>query len=277
MLYQTEAAHKHEYLVAKKAEDLGLEVSHLNKKELQELEPNTEILANGAIHYECDAHTTPTQVMPKLLAYLKNAGVEVKTGEEVVRVVSSGGKIKEIVSTSGAFKADEFVLAAGAWSGELAKLLSIQLPLQGGKGYRINLKKPTGITIPSILMEAKMAVTPMEGFTRFAGTMEFSGNNDKVRKERVIALAEGAKRYYPNIEIGEEEISKAQTGLRPVSPDGLPYIGKGSSISNLTFATGHAMMGWSLGPATGKLVSEVITGRPTSMNISPFHPDRKFK
>ena len=71
-------------------------------------------------------------------------------------------------------------------------------------------------------------------------------------------------------------MENAKTGLRPVSPDGLPYIGKSSTFKNLTFATGHAMMGWSLGPATGKLVSEIIDGKKTAMDISAFSPDRKF-
>ncbi|NNE75813.1 MAG: FAD-binding oxidoreductase, partial [Pricia sp.] len=149
-------------------------------------------------------------------------------------------------------------------------------PLQGGKGYRIDVHRPIGISMPAILMEAKMAVTPMHGFTRFAGTMEFSGLNHTIRKERVEAIANGARRFYPDLEITAEEMASAETGLRPVSPDGLAYIGRSSKYSNLTFATGHAMMGWSLGPATGKLVSELIGGVKTSMDISAFSPDRKF-
>jgi D-amino-acid dehydrogenase len=116
----------------------------------------------------------------------------------------------------------------------------------------------------------------MKGFTRFAGTMEFSGINTFIRKERVEAIAQSAQRYYPELEITAEEKAEAKSGLRPVSPDGLPYIGKSNKCDNLIFATGHAMMGWSLGPATGKLVSEVINGAPASMDIGPFSPDRKF-
>jgi D-amino-acid dehydrogenase len=106
--------------------------------------------------------------------------------------------------------------------------------------------------------------------------MEFSGINTIVRKERVNAIANGAKRFYPEFEITQEEREAAKTGLRPVSPDGLPYIGKSKNFSNLTFATGHAMMGWSLGPATGKLVAEIIEDKKTSMDIAAFHPDRRF-
>lgn len=121
-----------------------------------------------------------------------------------------------------------------------------------------------------------MAVTPMAGFTRFAGTMEFSGINDKIRKERVQAIANGAKRFYEGLKIPSEDVNNAECGLRPVSPDGLPYIGKASGFENLTVATGHAMMGWSLGPATGKLVCELISEQKPSLDLSPYVPGRKF-
>ena len=276
MIYKTDAAVEHEMEVAKKVKFLGLEVSELNKSELDKIEPNIKIDAKGAIHYECDGHTSPTELMPKLLAYLKEAGVQVKTNEEVLDLSLSNGKIGQIETSKGKYTADEIILAAGSWSGILAKKLNIKLPLQAGKGYRINVARPTGITMPAILMEASMAVTPMREFTRFAGTMEFSGINNIIRKERVLAIANGAKKFYPELEITQEEIADARTGMRPVSPDGLPYIGKSAEIKNLTFATGHAMMGWSLGPATGKLVSEIIDGRKTSMDISAFDPGRKF-
>jgi D-amino-acid dehydrogenase len=276
MLYQTQKSYDHEMQVAKKADFLGLEVKELNKEEVAQLEPNIKINAEGAIHYECDGHTTPTEIMPKLLQYLISVGVVIKTNEEVTDISSLNQKLTSVTTSKATYDADEVVLAAGSWSGELVKKLKIQLSLQAGKGYRINVERPTGITIPAILMESSMAVTPMQGFTRFAGTMEFSGINTIVRKERVNAIANGAKRFYPEFEITQEEREAAKTGLRPVSPDGLPYIGKSKNFSNLIFATGHAMMGWSLGPATGKLVAEIIEGKKTSMDIAAFHPDRKF-
>ena len=276
MLYKTQASYVHEMDVAKRASFLGLEVSELDKRQLSEIEPNIKIAAEGAIHYECDGHTTPTEFMPKMLQYLKEKGVVVRTNEEVTDIASNDHQIKNVITDKGVYTPDEVVLAAGSWSGDLSKKLHLKLSLQGGKGYRINVERETGISMPAILMEAKMAVTPMNGFTRFAGTMEFSGNNTIVRKERVLAIANGAKAFYPELDINANEIESAKTGLRPVSPDGLPYIGKSASIRNLTIATGHAMMGWSLGPATGKLVSEIIEGKKTSMAIQAFLPERKF-
>ena len=276
MLYKTDKAGEDELEVAQKARFLGLEVKSLNNAELKKLEPNVKLDVKGAIHYECDRHTTPTEFMPKMVKYLKGVGVELKTNEEVLEIATSAGLVTEIKTSKGFYNADEIVLPAGSWSGKISKQLAIKLPLQAGKGYSINVKRPTGISIPAVLMEAKAAVTPMQGFTRFAGTMEFSGINDIIRKERVEAIANAAKSYYPEIEISQNDKSNAKSGLRPVSPDGLPYIGRSKSYSNLVFATGHAMMGWSLGPATGKLVSEIIDGKNTAMDIKPFTPDRKF-
>ncbi len=276
MLYKTDVAAEEEMKVAEKAKQLGLEVEFLNNHQLNAIEPNVNIDAKGAIHYECDGHMTPTEFMHKMIAFLRNKGVVIKSNEEVLDISVSNDKIQKIVTSEASYKADEVVMAAGSWSGQLSKKLHIKLPIQAGKGYRINVERTTGITMPAILLEAKVAVTPMKGFTRFAGTMEFSGINATIRKERVQAIAKAANHFYPEIEINATEIEKAKSGMRPVSPDGLPFIGRCPEIQNLTFATGHAMMGWSLGPATGKLVTEVIDGKKTSMDISPFAPLRKF-
>ena len=276
MLYKTDKEGEHEMQVAKKASYLGLEVSSLNKKELDTLQPNVTMNVKGAIHYECDGHTTPTEFMKKMLEYLKRSGVIIKTNEEVIDLSTENGRIIKVTTNKNDYSPKEVVLAAGSWSDNLSKKLNIKLPIQAGKGYRINVPRPTGITIPAILMEAKVAVTPMAEYTRFAGTMEFSGINDVIRKQRVEAIANATTEFYPEIKISEAEKLDAKSGLRPVSPDGLPYIGKSSSLKNLTVATGHAMMGWSLGPVTGKLVSEIISDKKTSMDINGFSPNRRF-
>ncbi len=276
MLYKTQKMYEHEMEVAQKASFIGLEVKELSKQQLKLKEPHIEIDAAGAIHYECDGHTTPTEFMPKMLQYLKSVGVAIHTNEEVLDVKQSKSKITKVLTDKGSYAPDEVILAAGSWSGIFSKKLGVKLPLQAGKGYRINVQRKTDIQMPAVLMESSMAVTPMQGFTRFAGTMEFSGINTKIRKERVAAIAAGAKEFYPDLTITAAEMDMAKTGMRPVSPDGLPYIGKSKNLRNLTFATGHAMMGWSLGPATGKLVAEIIGNKKLSMAIDAFNPDRKF-
>lgn len=276
MLYKTDKAATDEQRVAEIALKEGLEVKTLGGEELRKLEPSVADSVLGAVHYECDAHTTPGEFMSKLLAYLKQEGVEILTNTEIDNVNLKNGTVVSVRSGEQEYTADYFILSSGAWSSKLAKQLGIKLPLQAGKGYRINVERPLDITIPAVLCEAKVAITPMKGFTRFAGTMEFSGINHHIRKERVEAIANTAQAYYRDLEIQAEERSQAQCGLRPVTPDGLPYIGMLGNTKNLAVATGHAMMGWSLGPATGKLISELIAGRKSSMPLEPFSPERKF-
>ena len=276
MLFKNAAEGKHEREVMNRAIDEGLAARELSQDALDQLQPNLSKEIQGAIHYECDAHTTPEEVMKKLIHYLKEQGVFIKSGIEVNNFKFSDNAIKSVITNEDVFPAEEVVLASGSWTQLLSKKLNLNISVQPGKGYRINVHRPTPVKLPAVLMEAKVAVTPMRGFTRFAGTMELSGINHKIRRERVKAIAQAAGSYYEGLNINEEEIAEAKCGLRPVSPDGLPYIGRTSKYANLHIATGHAMMGWSLGPATGKLISEEISGKKTSMDLTGFNPDRKF-
>jgi len=262
--------------VAKYAVELGLAAKEVSRLEIQQMEPDVNIKAIGAAYFECDHHSTPQEFMTELKAYLTNAGVNIYANEKVLDIVLKNHGVESIITSNRAFKPDEIVMAAGSWSALLAKKLGVKLLLQAGKGYRINTERETGIKIPAILAEAKAAVTPMNGFTRFAGTMEIAGINHDINKVRVEAIAKAATQYYPDVKLTVEEIGDAACGLRPVTPDGLPYIGKSKKCNNLTIAAGHAMMGWSMSTATGKLVSEIISTKKPSLNLEFFNPDRKF-
>jgi D-amino-acid dehydrogenase len=276
MAYQTDKAGEGEWKVGQRAIKEGLSAENLSKEEVQKMEPNANLNIKGAIFYDCDAHTSPSDFMQQMLSHLKGLGVEILANEEVVDVEISNKKITKVITDKRGIASDEVVLAAGSWSPLVSKKIGLNLLIQAGKGYRINVARELGITMPTILMEAKVAVTPMSGFTRFAGTMEIGGINHDINPVRVNAIAEASKKFYNGLEITEQEKNDAQCGLRPCSPDGLPFIGKSSKCYNLTVASGHAMMGWSLGPATGKLVSEIVSDKKTSLDLNPFHPDRKF-
>tara|TARA_R110002111_G_scaffold104678_1_gene162662 strand:+ start:62 stop:1309 length:1248 start_codon:yes stop_codon:yes gene_type:complete len=276
MLCQTDKALEDEIKTARLAKKEGLDAKEINLKELKQLEPNIELNVKGATYYKCDSHTTPHEFMEEMKTHLKKKGVIFYINEKVEDIEVENQKISTIITSKQVLKADEFVLAAGSWSTFLNKKLGLNLLLQAGKGYRINTTNQTNILIPAILSEAKVAVTPMNGFTRFAGTMEIAGINLNINKVRVQAIADAAKRYYPEINLSAEEKNNAACGLRPLSPDGLPYIGKSSKCKNLTIATGHAMLGWSMGTATGKLVSEIISEQKRSLELDHFNPDRKF-
>ena len=274
MAYATAHGEEDETMVAERAVKEGLDARKLSRKELDLMEPGFSDKVIGAIYYSCDSHTTPNHFMGSLKSWLKDNGVEFILNEEVKSFTKFKNKIISVETGNNTYEADEFVLTTGCWTSGLAKSLGINIPIQGGKGYSMDVKRPTGIKLPAILVESKVAVTPMDGFTRFAGTMEFSGNNNVIRKNRVETIAHAVGKYYSSVEINGEEKEKAVSGLRPVSPDGLPYIGRSQVFGNLTIASGHAMMGWSLGPATGKLVSQIISEKELLLKISPFSPER---
>ena len=274
MAFKNAESEEHELKLAERAAIEGLEVTSIAKKDLHKVEPLFSDNVIGAVHYQCDAHTTPEQFMKNLKNWLKKNGVNFILNEKVENIKTQNNRVTAVETKKGIYEADEFVLAAGTWTSSLAKSLDINIPIQGGKGYCINVLGETGIRIPAILVEGKVAVTPMVGFTRFAGTMEFSGNNTLIRKPRVLAIANSAESYYKNLKISEEDRAAAVSGLRPVSPDGLPFIGRASGYKNLTVAAGHSMMGWSLGPITGKLISDIISERNTSVNLDPFKVER---
>tara|TARA_B100000989_G_scaffold247526_1_gene194855 strand:+ start:2067 stop:3317 length:1251 start_codon:yes stop_codon:yes gene_type:complete len=276
MAYKTSHAEKEEAEVVVQAKDLGLKIEQLSPEEVLEKQPGTSMDIAGAFWYESDAHSTPELFMQNLITLLRESGVNFVLEQEVTNFKLKNNKIQFVVTTHQDLKADEVVVASGAWSELLLRQLEIQLSVQAGKGYRLNLNKPTGISLPAILLEAKVAVTPMQGFTRFGGTMELSGINHKINSKRVAAIARAAKDYYPKVWIPQEELANVKCGLRPLSPDGLPFIGRHSKCNNLVLATGHSMMGWSLGPATGKLVTELISNQNTTISIERFSPERTY-
>ena len=274
MCYQTAKFEDKEAHLAEIARKQGLEVIQLTKAELHKMEP--ELNAEGAYYYTCDAHSTPNEFMQKMHHYLEAKGVIFYTDETVLDFDFNSSSVKSLTTSKQTLTFDELVIATGSWTPLLAKKLGIKMLIQAGKGYRINVPRKTGINYPAILAERNTAVSPMNGFTRFGGTMEIAGINHKINPIRIKAIVEAAKAFYPNLTINKEEMADADCGLRPVSPDGLPFIGRTKNFKNVCFAAGHAMMGWSQGPATGKLISEITTHKKPSVNIDGFSPDRKF-
>ncbi len=130
------------------------------------------------------------------------------------------------------------------------------------------------MSIPALLCEARVSVTPMNGSIRFGGTMEIGKVNNQVNMNRVAGIVESIPKYFPGFKPATPQVKEIWYGFRPCSPDGLPYIGQSAKYSNLTVATGHGMMGLSLAPATGKLVEEVLNEKPVSAGIDQFSPNR---
>lgn len=278
MLFQSDKVAKEETHAGEIAKSLGLEVDFLSKKEVQQLETGSTVNAIGGVHYKSDAHLYPHKLMFFLLDSCRKNGVEFKEEMEVNSINIQNGKINSVSTLSGEISGDEFVIAGGSWSPELTKQLGIHLSLLAGKGYSFTLLKPSERPkIPSILCEGKVAVTPMGSDLRFGGTMEITHVRDtKINQKRLEGIVETANSFYPNMHVEFPKKEDQWYGFRPCSPDGLPYIGRSSKVSNAIIATGHAMMGLSLGPATGAIVSSIISDQKSPVSIDLFHPDRRF-
>lgn len=276
-IFQTTAGAEHARHTVEKAHELGLtDTKLLTQEELQALEPHTRINGMGAIHFHCDAHCWPNQLMRQLLMHLEQESVMLLKGEEVVKFEKANGKVTKVITTKGAYEADEIVLATGSWGRETARLLSLRIPLMPGRGYSVTLEdSPYRLNFPAVLLEGRAAVTPMDGNKiRFGGTMEITPHKTPPRMNRVQGILDAVQRFYPEFEIPFPAKEKIWYGYRPCSADGLPYIGRVKKYENLTIATGHSMLGLSLGAGTGKLVAELVNRRPASMDISPFAVER---
>lgn len=275
MYYKTEKTGEEEVHMAEKARSMGLNVSALNKNEVQLLEPGLSLDILGAVHYQCDAHLAPKKLMQQLLKNLEENGVVFETNTSVTSVIKEGNRITKILAGDKEIKGDVFVFANGSWLPQLAKMAGINIPLMPGKGYSVTYEQPRQkLNVPAILCEARVAITPMNGKMRYGGTMEIAPVNDQINMNRVQGIIESVSKYFPEIRLAMPEKKDVWFGFRPVSPDGLPYIGYSNKIKNLIIAGGHAMMGLSLGPASGKIVSDLANQHKAEIDITAFNANR---
>lgn len=276
-IFQTDAgAEKCKHLV-EKAHELGLtDTRLLDYDQLQAMEPQTKLKAKGAVLFNCDAHLYPNLLMNRLFNLLKDRGVHFVKDTEVIGFEKKGKAIAGIKTNKEFYTTDAVVLATGSWSRELAAQLGLDILLMPGRGYSITLENsPYTINYPAVLVEGRAALTPMDGNKiRFGGTMEITSTKTPPRINRVEGLLQAVKRFYPEFDIPLPTLDKVWYGFRPCSADGLPYLGKTGKWNNLVIATGHSMVGLSLGAGTGKLVSELLQDKQPSMDIRPFDPDR---
>lgn len=275
MLYKTKAVGDEEIHLAKKAQSLGLDVEPLSAAQTQALEPDTALNILGSVHYKCDAHLSPSDLVQQLISYLKTEGVAIETNCKVNSFETVNGKIEGIVTPNKTYLADLVVMTGGSWLPEIAKKAEMNIPVMPGKGYSF-MVDPNNHQIhhPSLLLEARVAVTPMNGQVRFGGTMEIAPMNDKINMNRVEGIVKSIPNYYPDYKVAIPQFDKIWYGFRPCSPDGLPYIGFSKKLKNLIVAGGHGMMGVSLAPATGKLVAQLAQGEQLATDISMYSAER---
>ncbi|RFC47050.1 MAG: D-amino-acid dehydrogenase [Verrucomicrobia bacterium] len=275
MLCKTDHALHEEAATAARANELGIPAEVLDARAMAALDPTVSMDINGAVYFSRDCHLSPARFMASLEASLVAGGATFIRDTEVSAFASDGSRITAVQTYNGDFSADEIVVAGGSWSPTLAAALGLRLPMQAGKGYSLTVTNPRELPqLCSIFTEARVAVTPMDGALRFGGTMEIAGLNENITPRRVNGIIKAAPKYFPAFRESDFDGILPWRGLRPCSPDGMPYMGRTSRWKNVTIATGHSMMGLSLGPGTGKLIAEVVDGAKPSIDLSLLSPDR---
>jgi D-amino-acid dehydrogenase len=275
MLCNSEKGERDEIELAREAETLGVEAKVLTAKQINELDPGIQTCARGGVYYPGDCHMDPGKFVQALSRYVEQKGVKILPSRETLGFERADGKITAIHTSRGRLTADEFVLAGGAWSAQLCCDLGIRLPVQPAKGYSVTIESPPRrMRVPSILKESKVAITPIGEKLRFAGTLELAGLDLSINRRRVDAILNAVPRYLAGIHPDDYKQIQPWAGLRPCSPDGLPFVGRMRNCQNLVAATGHAMLGLSLAPITGKLVAELLAQKKTSIDINLLNPNR---
>lgn len=251
----------------------GLASRVLDGDQVRAMEPSLRPDMVGGVFFADDAHLDPAAFVRGLGGWLAGRGIGIQTGVEVVGFETGGGRVRRVQTTHGDLEADQIILAAGSWSPGLARALKLRLPIQPAKGYTLTVRRPAiSPTYPLILGEARMAVTPLGERLRFGGTLELAGFDESINRRRVAALERGLRRYLVGVEA--LELIELWRGLRPCTPDGLPILGRAPGLSNLIVAAGHAMLGMSLGPITGKLAAQLACDQTPDFDLSPLNPAR---
>ena len=276
MLYKTKHQEQEEIEMAHRANQLNISAEILTVDALKLLEPEIELDVMGGVYFAGDAHLYPNKFIKQLQRQLQARGAEFITNTEVIDFGITNKMVTSLIlSNDKSIYVEEVVLSGGSWTSILLKKVGLKIYLQDGKGYSFTIKnsnvKPN---IPTILTEAKVAVTPMGNDLRIGGTLELGGLSSKVNRNRLNGIVDSLPKYFPQLQLNRNDVKKVWAGYRPCTADGMPYIGRSSVLSNLIVATGHGMMGMSMGPATGKLVSELVDKSPTTIDLSLFSLER---
>lgn len=267
MLCKTAKGLHEEAEVATAAHEIGLQAEVLDAAATARADPGITMAVAGAVLFPQDCHLDPARLMAALRRKIVDLGGVIESGVTIDTIETRGGRVTAVAGGGRRFACGSLVIAGGAWSARLLESVGLRLPLQAGKGYSLSLESPPQLPeLCSILAEAKVAVTPMGGRLRFAGTMEVGGLGLTINPARVAGIIRSVNAYFPKFAEAEFRQTKPWAGLRPLSPDGIPYLGRVAGLPNLIVVTGHAMMGVSLGPVSGRLVADLLAGE------TPFRP-----
>ncbi len=265
-VFASEEERGHAAQVARLLADHGIASDQLGPDELRAAEPSLREGLAGALRFPRDAHLRPERLLQSLTECVRAEGGTIEEEVEVRAVVRDGTSVRGVATNRGERLAGEVVLATGAWAPHLARGLGLRVPVQPGKGYSITGVRPAACpTVPLLLKEANMVVTPWSDGLRLGGTMELAGFDPRLRERRLDALERGAARFLsePPPTGGERWCS-----YRPMTPDELPILDR--VAPGIVLAAGHGMMGVSMAPATGELVAALVTGGEPPLDPGPY-------
>ena len=256
-------------------EKLGVKQKILNPKEVHDLEPNLKPFYDGGVFYEYARHArNPKKIIEKLFAdFLKKGGKFKKTN---VNDINFKEQKPILITENNKLLFDKVVIACGAFSKKLTDKLDEKIPLDTERGYHIHFKNYSKLlSRPVVWADRGFGITPMEQGLRVVGTVEFGGLENPLSKSRIKNLILNAKDMLNGLPENEDHEDE-WLGFRPTLPDFLPVIGKSKNYSNVYYSFGHHHLGWTLGAISGKIVSKMILGEKTNLDLSPYSSSRFF-
>ena len=273
-LYREERDWEQAVATARREREAGIDVAPVEREQLAELVPGLREEVVGAVHYREDGRLIPDAFVRALADAAAGHGATVHEHATVFALERGGAGVGAVHTSRGTLRPRVVVLATGFLSPILARDLGLRVPVQPAKGYSITVRRPdTCPEIPLHFHDERVVLTPFgPDRMRIGGTLELAGNDRRVSPRRLAAIRRAPPRYLAGME--ELETLEIWRGMRPLSADSLPILGRPRGLDNLLLATGHGMIGVSLAPATGKVVAELALGREPSLEMDLFRADR---
>jgi D-amino-acid dehydrogenase len=253
--------------------EFGLGAARLEGDALAALEPALKSTVAGAWRYATDGQLRPDKLMSAWRRALESLGVEIRENCALRDLVVDRRLVRRLVTDRGEITVDQVVIATGAWTPQLNRILQCPLPIQPGKGYSLTMPRPTLCPrSPMIFEEHRVAISPLQSGFRVGSTMEFAGYDASLNANRLRLLRESADLYL-KVPLSRPALEE-WWGWRPMTPDGLPFIGPAPAFDNVYLAAGHGMLGVSMAPATGKLVAELLARQASHIDPAPYAVSR---
>ena len=247
----------------------------LRGDEVNRFEPAVQTDVTGAVFFPESGQCNPHHYSVEVCRAAEAAGADVHTNTRALEVTVKNGRAVAVATNDGPIAADSVVLATGSWAPQMTRRLGLRIPVQPAKGYHLDFDRPERCPkTPLVAVQEKVFITPIDDFLRLGGTLELSGFNFRGVPRRLDMLALGAARYLDGIE--RHRARSEWWHLRPLTPDGLPIIGRLPNVKNVWIGTGHGMLGITQGPSTGMLIAEDILDGSPSIDLTPVRPGRSY-